>query len=219
MTADVVNIGQVAGDYELNLLLNESAVVSKTVTLAGGERKTVSFDIMIEEYGIYHIEINDLSGMTISQPAVPAGYKGFADWENSYFIAYPEDWERTYAPNVLVVFIDPTYENVSINFNIGSEPITVLITAVEYVEATVPLLEEMLQNFKHISTEDLLINGVPAAQAIFSWTIAEIDVKVQQVYLIKDYNVFVITFTSLAETFDDYTDMFDVITNSFVFLP
>ncbi|NLO29780.1 MAG: S-layer protein [Methanosarcina mazei] len=59
---NVTNTGNIAGETEVELLVNNETVDSETVSLEAGETTTVEFSHTEKEQGDYTIEIGDLSG-------------------------------------------------------------------------------------------------------------------------------------------------------------
>ncbi|WP_410507403.1 S-layer protein domain-containing protein [Methanosarcina hadiensis] len=59
---NVTNTGNIAGETEVELLVNNETVDSETVSLEAGETRTVEFSHAEEEAGTYTVEIGDLSG-------------------------------------------------------------------------------------------------------------------------------------------------------------
>nr|WP_235272234.1 S-layer protein domain-containing protein [Methanosarcina mazei] len=59
---NVTNTGNIAGETEVELLVNNETVDSETVTLEAGETTTVEFSHTEKEQGDYTVEIGDLSG-------------------------------------------------------------------------------------------------------------------------------------------------------------
>jgi len=59
---NVTNTGNIAGETEVELLINGEAVDSETVSLDAGENRVVEFSHTEEEAGTYTVEIGDLSG-------------------------------------------------------------------------------------------------------------------------------------------------------------
>ena len=70
VTVDVTNIGEVEGDYEVTLCVDDEIVETKQVTLGGGATETVNFSFSESESGTYDIDVNGLSG-TLKVKASP----------------------------------------------------------------------------------------------------------------------------------------------------
>nr|WP_269849413.1 CARDB domain-containing protein [Methanosarcina horonobensis] len=59
---NVTNTGNIAGETEVELLINGEPVDNETVSLGVGESRVVEFSHTEEEAGTYTVEIEDLSG-------------------------------------------------------------------------------------------------------------------------------------------------------------
>jgi len=59
---NVTNAGNIAGETEVELLINGESVDSETVNLGAGESTVVEFSHTEEEAGTYTVEVGDLSG-------------------------------------------------------------------------------------------------------------------------------------------------------------
>jgi len=63
----VTNTGHIEGSYEATLKINNSEEVTRSVTIAPGSSQTVTFEVSIDQPGIYTVEMNGLSGNFIVQ--------------------------------------------------------------------------------------------------------------------------------------------------------
>jgi hypothetical protein len=59
---NVTNTGNIAGETEVELLINGESVDSETVSLEAGESTVIEFSHIEEEVGTYTVEIGELSG-------------------------------------------------------------------------------------------------------------------------------------------------------------
>jgi hypothetical protein len=72
---DVKNQGDLSGNYEAILMLDEVAVQSKTVTISGGSSETLTFNIILDAVGDHQVRIGGLAGMfVVKQPPTPAAF-------------------------------------------------------------------------------------------------------------------------------------------------
>jgi hypothetical protein len=62
VSVKVSNRGEVSGTYLLDLVVNEASAQTKSVSLAGGETMTVSFNVTGNSAGTYSVRIGALSG-------------------------------------------------------------------------------------------------------------------------------------------------------------
>jgi len=68
----VTNIGDLAGTYEATLEINGAEEDAKTLTLVGGETRTVSFTLSKETAGTYNVSVDGLSGeFSVVTPTPP----------------------------------------------------------------------------------------------------------------------------------------------------
>ncbi|MFC2041800.1 CARDB domain-containing protein [Chloroflexota bacterium] len=65
VTVDVTNIGEIEGDYQVTLRVNDEIAETKKVTLAAGATETVSFTLLEEEPGTYVVNVDGLSGTLV----------------------------------------------------------------------------------------------------------------------------------------------------------
>ncbi len=69
----VANTGDFTGSYEVTLKIDDVAVATQDVTLAGGASQTLTFTTTKDAAGTYTVNINGLSGtLTVKAPPVPA---------------------------------------------------------------------------------------------------------------------------------------------------
>jgi len=70
ISAEVRNTGNVVGDYTACLVVDETEVASKTITLAPGVTGTVSFTVTKETPGSYPVRVGELKGtLKVLEPA------------------------------------------------------------------------------------------------------------------------------------------------------
>jgi len=74
VSATVTNVGEEAGSYTAELLIDNSKVDEDTVTLVGGASETVEFTGVSGEEGSHTVSVGDLSGsFTVEMPAGGVG--------------------------------------------------------------------------------------------------------------------------------------------------
>jgi hypothetical protein len=218
VSAYVTNIGNVAGDYTVTLRFRGESE-SQKVTLSSGEKETVSFTVTALAAGVYNIGVNTLTGTLVVIPAVPAGYTGYTDRKNGFFIAYPEEWKKENVGKTQLLKVTVPQEDTITNFFIEKQTLTQSITAKEaitqYLEENTP----KVPMFSVISVEELTINGVSAAKGTYTFSLFDVPIMGKRVALIMDNNCFFITCISRQAIADKYANPFDTVTNSFTLLP
>gem|GEM_PF-321202 len=72
VSATATNIGDLAGEFSLNLFVNDDKRETKVIQLGGGETTTVYFDVTEDAEGDYVVELGDLStSFRVSADAPP----------------------------------------------------------------------------------------------------------------------------------------------------
>jgi len=81
----------------------------------------------------------------------------------------------------------------------------------EYYKITKPELVKIIPGFTEVSNESIKINDIDAQKLIYTGTDTQGKTKLQweQVYLIKNKAVYIITYTAIEDTFNEYTQMVD----------
>jgi hypothetical protein len=75
INALITNIGDLTGDYELNLILDDEVAETKKVTLAGGDSETVSFSVTLNTAGEHNASVEDLMAIfSVEEPKAPATF-------------------------------------------------------------------------------------------------------------------------------------------------
>jgi hypothetical protein len=73
ISLDVANTGDLAGTYDVNLIINNTVVETKQVELDGHSSQLVTFTVSKDNVGLYKIQIGTLSGQfivkVVSEPA------------------------------------------------------------------------------------------------------------------------------------------------------
>lgn len=221
VTVSVRNWGDVEGAYTVALKLDDVSAGTQSINVGGGETGTARLTVTENDLGQHKISTDGTNRYFTIVPVTPPGYIGYTYgiFKKEFFIIYPEGWEQQEQAGTLVAFVGPMEGGVTPNFSVGKETLSVLITPKEYAQGTMSLMESTFEEFRCISTEELTINGVPAARATYTLPFAGILMKGQQVILITDKTCLLITFTSSQAAYDRHVDTFDTIVNSFRFLP
>lgn len=77
ISVGVSNLGEAAGNYSINLMINDVFRKAETVQLSGGENTTVTFGITEASEGTYSVTIGSLTGtyrITAAGPSEPAEF-------------------------------------------------------------------------------------------------------------------------------------------------
>jgi len=74
VTANVTNAGEVEGDYEAILIVNDGVQETKTMTIGAGDTKSVSFNLVMNQAGTYNLSIGTERGI-LTVVEAPVVYK------------------------------------------------------------------------------------------------------------------------------------------------
>lgn len=227
ITVSVTNTGDIKGDDTVVLFFNKK-IESQQVTLAGGESKTVSFIVTTQDIGIYNFSVQNVTGYLCVAPPIPDGYKGYTGFQKNYaFIAYPEWWQQqnvdTSSPfnTIMFSFLGPYDGGYIIGSTVYRQSLYYYSTAKEYLSDLLAAAPTYYQGFSVLSTEELTINGVQAARAIYSYSRGTISIKGQVITLKNPKNSYSysIWLECAQSVYDKNASTFEAIANSFTILP
>jgi hypothetical protein len=71
ISVKVTNVGEQTGSYTIDLKVAGAIVDTKRVTLSGGESTAVTFELVMEEAGLYDIEVAGLKGSFVVKETLP----------------------------------------------------------------------------------------------------------------------------------------------------
>ena len=75
ITASVANQGDLAGSYEMSLILDGKVQSTQKKTVNGNSNQQVTFTVALAEPGTHQVEVNGLTGsFTVSRPSAPASF-------------------------------------------------------------------------------------------------------------------------------------------------
>lgn len=121
---------------------------------------------------------------------------------------------RTFQENVYgssVMFFTPVTEGDALKENVGiiKKPLDKDYTLDEYYAITKPELLKLIPGFSEVSNTTIKVNDINAQKLIYTWTQGTTKLKWEQVYLIKNKAVYIITYTATEETFNQFSQKLD----------
>jgi len=127
-------------------------------------------------------------------------------------MTYTNDWkylEGIYGS--LVTFFSPQGSGDLFRENLGVsvEKLPSSLTIQQYYDTTKTQLGKLIKDFKELSTEDVVVAGLPAKKIVYEGSQQSYKLKWEQVFLIKDKNVYLFTYTATAESFPSYLAQVD----------
>lgn len=141
----------------------------------------------------------------------------YQDPQRRFSFTIPATWTQVQAAGAEVAFQSPVEP--------GAVPATVNIVLEKLPSASVSLddydrageanLKQQFSDYKQVSLTKVTVAGHPAYKRIYTATIANRLLQLQQVYLIENDTAYVISCGAPAETFSRYTPIFDQISGTF----
>ncbi|MCB0438606.1 MAG: hypothetical protein KDD20_07695 [Mangrovimonas sp.] len=145
------------------------------------------------------------------------GQDGFVEYKKEgYSIKYPKDWrlDTSGQMNTLFILFSPNTENDTFNENINFiiQDLTGQNMDLEsYTKLSEDQIKTMVPNGKWIESKR---NG-NHQEVVWSGFVANNNLKFKQFFYVKDDKAYILTFTALETTFDDYINIGSEILNSF----
>ncbi len=154
-----------------------------------------------------------LAGLTLSMAscnkstdefAAPAGFiTASADSADFYFYV-PDDWTIDYSTAAAGAYFS------------AADPSSVSVMAweLEYSDTTVDEwwelnrseIESVFQNYNLESSENTTMNDLYAKKYVYTATLGNFDYKIMQAACVKNSTVYLFTYTSLPENFDEHIE-------------
>ncbi|MEI6119317.1 MAG: DcrB-related protein [bacterium] len=109
------------------------------------------------------------------------------------------------------MFFTPTLSGDTLKENVGimKKVLDKDYTLDDYYAITKPELVKLIPGFTEISNEPIKINDLDAQKLIYIGTQGTTKLKWEQVYLIKDKAVYIVSYTATTDTFADYAQKID----------
>ncbi len=142
-----------------------------------------------------------------------------------FTITGPLNWTKTTNDQgALVLYRNTTADSSSAgqtfaaNFNVISDPLAKTMTLDQYAKDANTQRSTTLTGYKLISQTKGALGGQTADIDIYTLKIGNIDVKQGQIYAVKNQKAYILTFSALPETWDNYAQIFNSSAQSFKFL-
>ncbi len=136
--------------------------------------------------------------------AAPAGFVTASSAFSDFYFYVPDDWTIDYSTGAAGAYYS------------SADPSSVSMMAweLEYTDTTVDEWWELNQDevsdvfteFNLESTENTTINDLYAKKFTYTATLGDFDYKIMQAACVKNSNVYLFTYTSLPEHFDEHID-------------
>ncbi len=151
------------------------------------------------------------TGQNVTGQNVPERqtYESKTDW---FSVQFPGT--RTFQENVYgstVMFFTPLTEGDTLKENVGimKKVLDKDYTLDEYYALTKPELVKLIPDFTEISNETIKVNDIDAQKLIYKWTQGTTKLQWEQIYLIKNKAVYIVTYTATEATFSQFAQKVD----------
>lgn len=160
------------------------------------------------------------SSATVEEAAPPV--EKYINEEKGYSIEYPKNWQKQEIPRLDIVLLSPSKNAESqthATMNLVSETVGDKVTLDQFYNESIKHLTNELQEVKIEKSGDLYIHGIPSKWIQYSHKMVDSNFRVLQYFLVSQGNIYLITFSAIADDFDHFYPIYQKIAASFRELP
>lgn len=160
------------------------------------------------------------SSATVEEAAPPL--EKYINEEKGYSIEYPKNWQKQEIPRLDLVLLSPPKDAESqthATMNLVSETVGDKVSLDQFYNESVKHLTTELQEVKLEKSGDLNIHGIPSKWVQYSHRMVDSNFRVLQYFLVAQGNIYLITFSAIADDFDHFYPICQKIAASFRELP
>jgi hypothetical protein len=146
-------------------------------------------------------------------------YTNYTSSEHAFSLEYPKDWHfQEGRMGSIINFKGPfiQQENVTVNIDVASEKLP------QFPKKTLedyPKDSEMAENYKKVEEHHATVADSPAIVTTYTFSYMETMFMQTQAFFLKENTVYVITYSATPNSHEQYYDYFELVINSFKFLP
>ena len=141
----------------------------------------------------------------------------YRDPQARFSFTIPNNWNQVQAAGADVAFQSPAAPGAvpaTVNVVIEKLP-SASVTLDEYDRAGETNLKQQFADYRQVSHTQVIVDGRPAYKRVYTATIANRLLQVQQIYLIDRDTAYILTCGATQDTFATYTAVFDQISGTF----
>jgi hypothetical protein len=145
-------------------------------------------------------------------------FERFTNTEKGYSIDYPSDWKKNDVPQLdFVLFAPPKKagEKIHASMNIVSEKVGSDINLDQFYTESINNLSTSLKEVNVEKSGISTFNGVTSKWVLYTHLMQGVKFHVLQYFIVAHDTMFLITFSTAADEFDDYRAEFEKIANTF----
>jgi hypothetical protein len=156
-----------------------------------------------------------MSGQATPAP-VAQGYIAFLG--PGYSIQVPTEWRQVSNEQFQALFLAPAADGFSPNLGVSLEPTLADTTIVDIAASAKRSQSEAYDKYQVISEQEMTVSDQPAYKRVYQWHDPDSDLDVTQVQLFvkqKD-TLYMLTGTSLTQSYPAYGPVFEYMLSTFV---
>ncbi len=149
-----------------------------------------------------------------------ATYENYVNQDFNIQISYPNTYElQEGLMGILVFFFSPIESSTDLfqeNFNVMIQDLSAQpMSLEEYTDLSLGQIETVITDSEMISSKETILDGESAYEVIYTGTQGRYSLKWKQLWTVLDNKAYVLTSTSEVNEFDDYSEVFDTMFDSF----
>jgi len=140
------------------------------------------------------------------------GYKLYTSNDYNFSIQYPTTWnmeENAFWSHVMMFTPQVEWDNFRENVGVITEELPSTISVDEYYKQAKVHLIDFIADFDEVKNENMKVAGYDAKKIQYLGSQWTYNLKWQQVFFIKDKTTYVVTYTAMADTFDEFVGTVD----------
>ncbi len=152
--------------------------------------------------------------------AIQTGWLEFNDTQNHIKMQYPDTWTAGTEQGILIFkspltdAADKFQENVNVVIqDLTSQPLTLE----QFTDLSVEQYKQMKGTVDFISMEDMKLAGQPTKKAVLKMNYYGTQLKLKQMWFVKNNAAYLITYTAAEAKFNNYEPLATTLMNSFMF--
>lgn len=163
-----------------------------------------------------------LSAGSTAAENIPSALEKYINEEKKYSIEYPKDWQKQDLPRLDIVIFAPAKDadaQTHATMNIVSEKVDETVSLEKFYTESIKHLTTELKEVQVEKTGELNVDHLPSKWILYNHVMLQNKFRVLQYFFVGNGYIYLLTFSSPAENFDNYRPVFESIASSFRLLP
>lgn len=168
--------------------------------------------------------LHGIEGKAISQQGQTLQLdEKYVNKEKKYSIAYPKSWQKKEIPALDLVLLAPAKGEAELNaatqinasMNVISEKPDAPINLDQFFNESLENIKKELKEVNVKETGERTLNGVNSKWVLYNHVMKDITFTVLQYFMVVDDHVYLLTFSSAANHYNEYRSDFEAIAGTF----